>query len=56
VWHPWTDSPYRIVGRQAGAGASDIKDIPGGEVVAAIDEVMKEALGAVSATDTVIKL
>jgi ADP-heptose:LPS heptosyltransferase len=56
VWHPWADSPYRIVGRQAGAAACDIKNIPDEDVIAAIDEVMKEALGAVSAADTVINL
>lgn len=56
VWHPWTGSPYRIAGRPPRSNACDIKDIPDEEVIAAIDEVMKEALGAVSATDTVIKL
>ncbi len=55
VWHPWGDSPYRIVGRRIGAGAVDIKNITDAEVIAAIDEIMKAAPGAVSVSDTVIK-
>lgn len=55
VWRPWGDSPYRIVRRRAETGTGDIKDIPDAEVIAAIDEVMKLASGAVSRADAVVK-
>jgi ADP-heptose:LPS heptosyltransferase len=54
VWHPWTDSPYRIVGGQRpGAGGQKdtntpdadgsfaIRRVPANEVIAAVDEVLE---------------
>jgi len=60
VWHPWTDSPYKIV--KSGAQTESRKDtnvastseeaefairrIPASEVIAAVDEVLKPAPAA----------
>jgi heptosyltransferase-3 len=64
VWHPWTDSAYRVVGSQGSeavgrgescaanvdASSTDsrlaIRDIPAGQVIAAVDEVLELALTA----------
>jgi heptosyltransferase-3 len=58
VWHPWTDSAYRVI---EGRGESDaanvdasssadshlaIRDIPAGRVIAAVDEVLELAPAA----------
>ena len=55
VWHPWTDSAYRVVRglRESGAANVDaspsadsqppIRDIPAGQVIAAVDEVLELA-------------
>ncbi|MFL6214894.1 MAG: glycosyltransferase family 9 protein [Blastocatellia bacterium] len=56
VWHPWTDSPYRIVeGREVGAGGQKdtnrpdadgsfaIRRVPTSEVIAAVDDVLELA-------------
>jgi ADP-heptose:LPS heptosyltransferase len=54
VWHPWTDSPYRIVGgRGTGDGGRKdtntpdadgsfaIRRVPAREVLAGVDEVLE---------------
>jgi ADP-heptose:LPS heptosyltransferase len=53
VWHPWTDSPFKVVGsrmnEQESTSASPenlVKRIPAGEVIAAADDVLKLAPGA----------
>lgn len=62
VWHPWTDSPYRIVAADTATrrrgdiakdeafGADDsgfaIRQVPPGKVVAAVDQVLELALAA----------
>ena len=58
VWHPWTDSPYRIIGGRGDADAANvagssmndsefaIRRIPATDVIAAVDEVLKSALAA----------
>jgi heptosyltransferase-3 len=63
VWHPWTDSAYRIVGSQqedsaAGATTSSpagsrlaIRSVPASRVIAAVDEVLESAPAATSKAD-----
>lgn len=58
VWHPWTDSPYRVVSNQNEANATNItelsmsdcepaiRQIPVARVIAAVDEVLQSALAA----------
>jgi ADP-heptose:LPS heptosyltransferase len=60
VWHPWTDSPYRIVGGRSettGQWQKDtntpdadgdflIRRVPASEVIAAVDDVLTLALAA----------
>ena len=49
VWHPWTDAPWRIVN---GVPASEwgpglpIHEIPPADVVAAVEEILEQALEA----------
>jgi ADP-heptose:LPS heptosyltransferase len=47
VWHPWTDTGYRVVGGERGAGDSDargaINRIAVAEVIAAVDQVLESA-------------
>ncbi|HYP27011.1 MAG TPA: glycosyltransferase family 9 protein [Blastocatellia bacterium] len=47
VWHPWARSPYRVVkarpsGPASGEEGDPIDSIPPGEVLARVDEVMRE--------------
>jgi len=56
VWHPWSDSPYRVV--ECDRTLANIADSPGndrelairritiGDVIAAVDEVLESALAA----------
>ncbi len=51
VWHPWARSPYRVVkARPAGAASGGeghaIASIPPEDVLACVDEVMRERVGA----------
>jgi heptosyltransferase-3 len=58
VWHPWTDSPYRVVEGRGDQAVTNVADSPGGEsglsirrvpasaVIAAVDEVLESALAA----------
>jgi lipopolysaccharide heptosyltransferase II len=44
VWHPWTESAYRVVGGRGGREA--ISNIPASKVIAAVDEVLESAPAA----------
>jgi len=49
VWHPWTEAPWRIVnGMQSNPDGPrlPIAEIPPADVIAAIDEVLEQALEA----------
>ena len=46
VWHPWTEAPYRTVQRRSRKHDGAIKEIPTGEVIEAVDEVLELALEA----------
>jgi ADP-heptose:LPS heptosyltransferase len=48
VWHPWTESVYRVVKSGDPLDEQAIKQIPPGEVIAALDEVLHLAEDAVS--------
>jgi len=43
VWHPWTDSAYRVVG---GLEEIAISNIPASRVISAVDEVLESAPAA----------
>jgi len=49
VWHPWTDSPYRVVEGRDDMNAANINEsefairrIPVTDVIAAVDEVLEK--------------
>lgn len=62
VWHPWTNSPYRLIGGRADQEATSqryrdtntpdadgsfaIRRVPASEAIAAVDEVLEQALAA----------
>jgi ADP-heptose:LPS heptosyltransferase len=49
VWHPWTETPWRVVdgrGSTAECGRLAIGQIPASRVIAAADEVLEMALVA----------
>jgi ADP-heptose:LPS heptosyltransferase len=48
VWHPWTDTPYRVLGGERGAADSKLRNsidsVGVDEVFAAIDQVLEPAV------------
>jgi lipopolysaccharide heptosyltransferase II len=65
VWHPWTDSPYRVIQGRMGPGAANvdkpypgnplIRSIEASRVIAAADEVLEPAPAATYKVDDTLR-